>query len=165
MSTSFQSKPRDPSKGPNPLSTPNRPITDPTVIADEQRLQDYKMRNPAEFVDFNMPWSLSLSYSLFFQDERQLDGSYKSKIGSNVSFNNSFSLTEKWNFTTNGYFDFNTLQLTMFTMSISRDMHCWQLGINVTPIGQYRTFSIAISPKSGILQDLKVNRTRTFIDY
>ncbi|MGZ8538682.1 MAG: putative LPS assembly protein LptD, partial [Flavisolibacter sp.] len=127
MSTSFQSKPRDPSKAPNPLNTPNRQFTDPTVLADEQRLEDYKMRNPSEFVDFNIPWSLSLSFSLFFTAQIQRDLSYKTIVNSNVSFNNSFSLTPKWNFTTNGYFDFNTMQLTMFTMSISRDMHCWQM--------------------------------------
>jgi len=41
-------------------------------------------------------------------------------------------------------------------------MHCWQLSINVTPIGMYRSFSITVNPKSGILRDLKINRSRTF---
>src|SRR3982751_3538960 len=68
MSTSFQSKPRDPKQGPTTM--PTRPITDPTVLADEQRLQDYKLRNPSEFVDFNIPWSINLSFSLFFNEER-----------------------------------------------------------------------------------------------
>jgi hypothetical protein len=163
MSTSFQSKPRDPNIASK--RTPNRPITDPTVLQDEQRLQDYMKRNPAEFVDFNMPWSLNLSYSLFFNDERQPDSTYKIKVNSNVSFNNSFSLTPKWNFTTSGYFDFNTMKITMFTMSISRDMHCWQMAISVVPVGLQQTFNITISPKSSILQDLKVNRTRTFSNY
>ncbi|MGZ8545711.1 MAG: hypothetical protein ACXWV0_10465, partial [Flavisolibacter sp.] len=64
-----------------------------------------------------------------------------------------------------GYFDIKTKQMTKFTMSINRDMHCWQLSVNVTPIGQFRTFNISISPKSSVLQDLKVNRTRTFYNY
>jgi hypothetical protein len=48
------------------------------------------------------------------------------------------------------------------TMSISRDMHCWQMSINVTPVGYTHFFNFTISPKSGILQDLKINRTKYF---
>ena len=163
MSTSFQSKPRDASKAPE--NVPTRNMNDPNLMADKERLQEYMRRNPADFVDFNVPWSLSLSYSLTFNEERRPDRTYRTRVSSNVSFNNSFSLTPKWNFTTNGYYDFDTKQLTMFSMSISRDMHCWQLSVNVTPIGNYRFFSIAISPKSTLLQDLRVNRTRTFYNY
>ncbi|HEX8314881.1 MAG TPA: hypothetical protein VF609_07810, partial [Flavisolibacter sp.] len=79
--------------------------------------------------------------------------------------NNSFNLTPKWNFSTNGYYDFTTKQLTMFTMSIAREMHCWQMSIGVTPIGSYQYFNITISPKSSVLKDLRVNRTRYFYNY
>ncbi len=164
MSTSFQSKPRDPKKSPNPTRVGGGQITDPSLIGDEQRMQQYINQNPSEFVDFNIPWSLSLSYSLFFTRNIQ-NGKQRTDVTSNVSFNNSFSLTPKWMFTTNGYFDFRSMQLTMFTMSVSRDMHCWQLSINVTPIGRTKFFNISISPKSSILQDLKVNRTRYFYNY
>ncbi|HWJ91609.1 MAG TPA: putative LPS assembly protein LptD, partial [Flavisolibacter sp.] len=165
MSTSFKSKPRDPKKA--PTATPiNHTTADPNLLADRERLQDYINRNPAEFVDFNIPWSVSLSYSLFFSQQlNTVTRKQKAKFTSNVSFNNSFSLTPKWNFTTNGYFDFNTMQLTMFTMSVSRDMHCWQMSVNVTPIGNYASFNITLNPKSSILQDLRVNRTRTFYNY
>ncbi|MFL5789749.1 MAG: LPS-assembly protein LptD, partial [Flavisolibacter sp.] len=132
---------------------------------DQARLQDYMLRNPGEFVDFNIPWSFTVSYSLFFSQQKVDFYHYKKTVSSNVSFNNSFSLTPKWNFTTNGFFDFNTLQLTMFTMTISRDMHCWQLSINVTPIGVTRFFNFTLSPKSAILQNLKVNRSRYYYNY
>lgn len=160
MSTNFQSKPRDPKKATEKV--PTRQITDPNLLSDERRMQDYMQRNPSEFVDFNIPWTLNLSYSLFFTQEFQYKNKYKTRISSNLNFNNSFSLTPKWNFTTSGYYDFNTGQLSMFTMSINRDMHCWQMAISVTPIGQTRYFNITISPKSSILQDLRVNRTRYF---
>ena len=100
-----------------------------------------------------------------FQMKCSLTDHSKTRVSSNVSFNNSFSLTPKWNFTTNGYYDFETGEITMFTMSINRDMHCWQMSVNVTPIGQTRYFNITISPKSSILQDLRVNRTRYFYGY
>jgi hypothetical protein len=134
------------------------------MLGDEQSMQQYVNRNPSEFVDFNIPWSINLSYSLVFS-RRVENRKIKSDINSNISFNNTFSLTPKWMFSTSGYYDFNTLKLTMFTMSVSRDMHCWQLSVNVTPIGAYRYFNISISPKSSILQDLRVNRTRYFYNY
>jgi hypothetical protein len=62
----------------------------------------------------------------------------------------------------NGYYDFATSSIQTLTMFITREMHCWQLSINVTPVGLYRSFNITINPKSGLLRDLKVNRTRYF---
>jgi hypothetical protein len=163
-STSFQSKSKDGEKGKQTAANNN--ITDPTLLGDQQRLMDYMQRNPAEFVDFTIPWSVNLSYSLALNRTLKPDYSgYNSTVSSSINFNNSFNLTPKWNFSTNGFYDFNTAQLTMFTMSIAREMHCWQMSINVTPIGQFQYFNITISPKSSVLRDLKVNRTRSFYNY
>jgi len=162
-STSFQSKPKDENKA---KTSPTDNITDPALLSDQQALADYMQRNPAEFVDFNIPWSVNLSFSLSFNRTLKPDYSgFETSISSSLNFNNSFNLTPKWNFSTNGFFDFNTKQLTMFTMSIAREMHCWQMSIGVTPIGSYQFFNITISPKSSILRDLRVNRTRTFYNY
>ena len=166
LTTNFQSKKRDETKPdqqtPNNISL----ATDPTLLAEQQQLMEYMRRNPAEFVDFNVPWSINLSFSLNFNKQPKPDYSgFESNVTSNISFNNSFSLTPKWNFSTNGYMDIKTRKLETFTMSISRDMHCWQMSINVTPVGIYRYFSFNLNPKAGILQDLKVNRTRTFYNY
>ena len=158
MSTNFQSKPRDPKKSSQPVNQ----ITDPSLMNDAVGMQDYIRRNPSEFVDFNIPWSINLSYSLVFSQEVRAPNDITTRITSNLNFSNTFSLTPKWMFSTNGYYDFSAMQLTMFTMSVSRDMHCWQMSLNVTPIGQFRSFNITISPKSSILQDLRVNRTRYF---
>jgi hypothetical protein len=136
------------------------------LLSDQQALMDYMQRNPAEFVDFNIPWSINLSFSLTLNRTLKPDYSgYISNVTSSMSFNNSFNLTPKWNFSTNGYFDFNTRQLTMFTMSIAREMHCWQMSIGVTPIGNFQSFNITISPKSSILRDLRINRNRSFFNY
>jgi lipopolysaccharide assembly outer membrane protein LptD (OstA) len=166
LSTSFKSKKKDETKEDQP--DPNQiPLeTDPNLLGQQQQLMDYMRRNPAEFVDFNVPWSINLSFSLSYNKRPKPDYSgFESDVTSNISFNNSFSLTPKWNFSTNGYLDIKTRKLETFTMSISRDMHCWQMSINVTPVGIYRYFSFNLNPKAGILQDLKVNRTRSFYSY
>ena len=141
-------------------------ITDPALLNDQQRMQEYMRRNPAEFVDFSIPWSVNLSFSLAFSRTLKPDYSgFITNVSSSTSFNGSFALTPKWNFNANGFYDFTTRQLTMFTMSIAREMHCWQMAIAVTPIGNYQYFSINISPRSSVLRDLKVNRTRYFYNH
>jgi LPS-assembly protein len=163
VSTNFKSKPKDDRKEQQKQQQLKELRNDPALIADQQRLLDYMRQNPAEFVDFNIDWSISLSYSLYFHEQFKSDYSGFEKIfNSSANFNGSFNLTPKWNFSLNGYYDFDTKKLQTFTVAISREMHCWQLSINVTPIGPYRYFNFTISPKSGILQDLKINRTRSF---
>ena len=62
-------------------------------------------------------------------------------------------------------FDFRLKQISYTTLTVSRDMHCWQMSINLVPFGSYRQFSITINPKAGILRDLRVNRTRQFQEF
>jgi hypothetical protein len=166
VTTTLKSKAIDQKKEEERKKQVQRQLNDPALIADQQRLLDYMQRNPSEFVDFNIPWQLNLSYSLYFQEELKPDfKGFSKKFRSNVNFNGSFNLTPKWNFGMNGYYDFDTKKLQTFTMSISREMHCWQMAINVTPVGLYRYFNISISPKSSILQDLRINRTRYFSNF
>ena len=136
------------------------------LLNDQQMLMDYMRQNPSEFVDFNVDWQLSLSLSAGFTRRPKPDYTgFENEFNANLSFSGSFNLTPKWNFSSNGYYDFKTMQLQTYTMSISRDMHCWQMSINVTPVGPYRSFSFTINPKASLLQDLRVNRSRTFSNY
>lgn len=157
ISTSFRSKTKD---GKDKETMP----VDETLTPDEQMAQlDYIRANPTEFVDFEIPWNVSLSFSFSFS--RTLSPNlkdYETRISSNISVNGDFSLTPKWKIGGSTYYDFRTTQLQSLTMFITREMHCWQLSINVTPVGLYRSFNISINPKSGILRDLKVNRSRFF---
>ncbi|MBO9202631.1 MULTISPECIES: putative LPS assembly protein LptD [Niastella] len=134
------------------------------LTAEEQQAQlAYARANPAEFADFNVPWSLSLSYSMSFSRTVKPDYSgWQTQTFQNLSWNGDFNLTPKWKFGMNGYYDIKASTIQQFSMYISREMHCWQLSINVTPVGLYRTFNFTISPKSGILRDLRLNRTRYF---
>jgi LPS-assembly protein len=151
--------------------TKNVPITnnanqDFGTQDDFQRDAAYIRNNPAEFADFEIPWELSFSYSLVLSKsfEQQISA-FKSTLTQGLTFNVSANLTPKWKIGGNGSYDITNKKLAFFTMFLSRDLHCWQMSINITPVGLSRSFSISISPKSPILRDLKVNRTRTFSDF
>jgi hypothetical protein len=122
----------------------------------------YIRNNPGEFADFNIPWSISLGYSFSLSKQFVFGSGFKSNLSQNVNFNGTLNLTPKWQMAVNGYYNISLRQLNPLSMSISRDLHCWQMSINVTPLGIYRYFSINISPKSPLLRDLKINRTRSF---
>jgi LPS-assembly protein len=162
MSTSFSSKPLDGKDD----KTREMPL-DPFMTPDEQQRQlQFARANPAEFTDFNVPWNISLSYSLNFTRIIKTDYSgYTTEITSSANFNGDFSLTPRWKVGATGYYDFKAGALQQLSTFITREMHCWQLSINVTPIGLYRSFNITFSPKSGILRDLRINRSRTFSSY
>ena len=87
---------------------------------------------------------------------------YKIQTFSSLNLNGDFSLTPKWKIGATGFVDVEKLSIQQMSMFITREMHCWQLAINVTPIGLYKSFNITVNPKSGILRDLRINRSRTF---
>ncbi len=162
ISTSFKSKSKD-GKTDKDRQLP----VDPFMTPDEQQRQlQFARSNPAEFTDFNIPWNLSLSYSFNFSRVLKTDYSgFTTETFSSLNFNGDFSLTDKWKLGGTGYYDVSRGAIQQLSMFITREMHCWQLAINVTPLGLYRSFNITLSPKSGILRDLKINRSRTFSSY
>lgn len=129
---------------------------------EQQRMMEYVRTHPAEFADFSVPWNFGMQVSISALRMLRPDYTYKTEVSINANFNGDFNLTPKWKVGTNGYFDFKTRKLQTLQMFISREMHCWQLSINVVPVGYSRSFNISISPKAGILRDLKINRTRAF---
>lgn len=153
LSTSLKSKPKD------DRSDKERTPADATLTPEEQQRQlEYIRQNPADFVDFNIPWSLTLSYSLNFS--RILSPTlkdYTTQVNSSVNINGDFSLSPKWKIGGGTFFDFRTAKIQTVSMFLTREMHCWQMAINVQ-VGQFKSFSITLNPKSGILRDLRINK-------
>ena len=130
-----------------------------------QQEASYISNNPGEFANFNIPWSISFSYALNYYKQRKADYSgFESVFSQNVNWTGSLNLTPKWQIGMNGYYNITQKELGSLSMYLTREMHCWQMAINISPVGKYRFFNISISPKSGILRDLKINRTRYFYD-
>lgn len=165
MSTQFQGGDKTKKKGSNQLTgQPYNPNTG-MPLDEYQTEAAYISNNPAEFADFSIPWSVSFSYSLRFQRDRKADYSgFQTSVFQDVNWNGTVNLTEKWQLGLNGFYNISQKELGTISVSIARELHCWQMAINVSPVGRYRFFNISISPKSGLLRDIKVNRTRYFYD-
>ena len=165
LQTSFKGGDKSKQKNVQPLNR-NTGINGAQQLSDDQQEAAYIQNNPSEFVDFAIPWNVDFSYSLLLSKRFDVaEKRSKSDLSQGLTFNTSANLTPKWKVGMNGSFDVTTRKLGVLSAYLSRDLHCWQMSINLSPVGRSRYFSINISPKSPILRDLKINRTRSFTDF
>jgi lipopolysaccharide export system protein LptA len=122
-------------------------------------------RNMDDYVDWNVPWTFSFSYQFSYNRMGLAD---PQKI-SGLTFQGDVSLSEKWKFSVSSGYDFKYSGLTYTNMSVHRDLHCWEMNFNWTPIaspffGRASNYSFDLRVKSSLLQDLKISRRRSFYD-
>jgi len=131
----------------------------PLSAEEEVQLQFIK-NNPELYVDFDIPWDLRFNYNVSYRKRGYEDAD----IIQSLTFSGSLTLTEKWNMQFNSGFDFQNLEFTQTNFNITRDLHCWQLNFSYIPFGRYQSYNLSINAKSSLLQDLKVNKQRSWFD-
>lgn len=113
-----------------------------------------------DYVDFDIPWSLRLDYSFAYSKQK-----FDKNITQSMSFSGSINLTPKWKVGFSSGYDFKSRELTTTSLNINRDLHCWEMGITVIPIGFLKSYSFRINVKSGTLRDLKYSKNQSRYDY
>lgn len=121
---------------------------------------DYINSHPEEYIDFNVPYNLSVSYSL---DQRKTGG-LPTKTSQSASFSGDLSLTKSWKITFNSWYNITEGKFTSFSTSIYRDLHCWEMRFYWVPFGGQETYNFQINVKASILQDLKLIKKKDFYD-
>ncbi|MCB0487202.1 MAG: putative LPS assembly protein LptD [Cyclobacteriaceae bacterium] len=122
--------------------------------------KDFFLQNPDAYIDFSIPWNFRVNYNLTYSKQ----GRQKSNVTQALRFNGDLSLTEKWKITFNSGYDFESKEFTQTFLTINRDLHCWQVSLGWTPFGPFQSYNFSIGVKSGMLRDLKLDRTRNFFD-
>ncbi|WP_258100726.1 putative LPS assembly protein LptD [Marinoscillum pacificum] len=124
--------------------------------------KEYIKRNPNEYVDFDIPWTLRISYNV----NRSKNGLADPEISSHgLQFSGTLGLTEKTQITFNSGYDIKNKDFTQTRLGVVRDLHCWSLNFSWVPFGRYQSFALTIRPKSSLLQDLKLEKRRSFQDF
>ena len=124
--------------------------------ADKQAI----IQNPNAYVDFDIPWTMNLAYSLTYS--RPPGGS--PRFVQTVQVSGTLSLSEKWMIRYNSGFDFEKKDFTMTNFGISRDLHCWHMALDWIPFGAFQSYNFTIAVKASILKDLKLERRKPFFD-
>ena len=122
----------------------------------------------ADYVDFDIPWELNMSYSAnYTTNSVPLTQAYLTQYGQPPLFSahtihgdGSVKLTPNLRLTYSIGYDLVHNTVTYPTISFFRDLHCWQINGNWTPFGVLKGYNITIAAKSSLLQDLKLNRNR-----
>lgn len=126
------------------------------------------MRNSAygSYLDFNIPWSVNISYSLSLTNSYARFSKKDTLVTSNhnISVSGDFNLTERWKVTVSTGYDLVGHQLTITQLGIFRDMHCWQMSIQTIPFGPNRNYTFTFNAKASVLQDLKLLRRKDYHD-
>ena len=60
--------------------------------------------------------------------------------------------------------DIKANKLTTSSISISRDLHCWQMSFSWIPFGAHRSWSFNIGVKAASLADLKYDKSQSMYD-
>jgi len=116
--------------------------------------QNKENTNADDYVYFNIPWSLRVDYSFNYNPD------FEPKTTQSVRFSGEVSPTPNWKIVFSSGYDFTNDKLSLTQFDIYRDLHCWEMHLNLTPFGELKHYDFTINVKSHVLQDLKLTRRR-----
>ena len=115
--------------------------------------------NRDAYIDFNLPWSLNINYNFI-----QSKPGFVSTTTQTVTVNGELSLTPKWKLTASSGWDFTRKDLIIPNINIYRDLHCWDMRINIIPYGTRKAYTLDVNVRASVLQDLKLSRKKDWYD-
>ena len=121
---------------------------------------DYINSNIAEYIDFNVPWSINASYNL----NRRKIGFRDPTITQSLTFSGDVSISEKTKISFRSGYDFKFKMLTQTSINATRDLHCWRINFSWVPFGRFQSYNLSINAVSALLQDLKLEKRSRFFD-
>jgi hypothetical protein len=141
-----------------------KPVQNNNNDPGKEAMQKFVQANPMAYVDFSVPWSLNLSYNFNYNKQ----GLAASQSTQAFQFNGDLSLSPKLKINVSSGWDFVYKAVTLTNLSIIRELHCWDMSINWTPIAgnnlRASNYSFTLQPRSSLLKDLKLSRRRQYYD-
>jgi hypothetical protein len=149
-------------------TSPPAAVTPETSVspANEAEAKEIKM-TPEDYIDWSIPWDVTFSYSFRYDAVRNYPDYIYQKtttIVQTLGASGNISITPKWKIGFRTGWDFISHDLSYTSISIYRDLHCWEMRFNWIPIGTQKSWNFSINAKASILQDLKLNKKKDFRD-
>ena len=139
------------------------PFYDPYGTMDPVLRRQYMAQT---YYDFSLPWNFGFNYTVNYSitTGNYPPKGYKKNVTQTVGFNGSLNLTPKMGITFQGGYDIKANRLTTSSVSITRDLHCWQMSFSWIPFGSYRSWSFNIGVKAASLSDLKYDKSQSMYE-
>ena len=118
------------------------------------------------YYDFSLPWNFGVNYNISYSSTPFNNGTtgVRRTVTQTIGFNGSVNITSKMGVTFTGGFDVKSRKLTTSAISITRDLHCWQMSFSWIPFGYHKSWSFNIGVKASSLSDLKYDKSQSMYD-
>ena len=119
------------------------------------------------YMKFQMPWSFTVSYGLTMYEDRSKDINVKTmrypySFTQNLNFSGNLKLASNWNCNFASGWDFTTKKISMTTVNISRDLHCFNISCGLV-FGIYTSYHISLRANASTLTDaLKYDKKSSY---
>jgi len=119
------------------------------------------------YMKFQMPWSFSISYGITMAEDRSKDINVKNmrypyKFTQNLNFSGNLKLASNWNCNFSSGWDFTNKAISMTTVNITRDMHCFNISCGLV-FGTYTSYNITLRANASTLTDaLKYDKKSSY---
>lgn len=127
---------------------------------------EYINNNLDEFIQFGEAWnwSANFNYTLNYNRVYRFETKDTMQLTQNINLNGQMNLTANWNVRFQTNYDITNKKFSYSSVEITRNLHCWEMTFNWVPYGPMKSYNIQINVKSSILQDLKLQRRRSWYD-
>ena len=146
------------------LKQPLGPDGKPMAKSEDQKVIDAARKNyPGipEYADFSLPWDFRFDYNLSYSKP---DPKGAANINQTLGFNGNISLTKGWQIGFSSGLDVQKMEVTFTQFNIFRDLHCFQMSLNIVPFGYRQSYSFTLRATAAMLQDLKLSKQDSFYD-
>ena len=119
------------------------------------------------YMKFQMPWSFSISYGITMAEDRSKDINVKNmrypyKFAQNLNFSGTLKVASNWNCSFSSGWDFTNKAISMTTVNISRDMHCFNISCGLV-FGTFTSYHITMRANASTLTDaLKYDKKSSY---
>ena len=119
------------------------------------------------YMKFSIPWSFSISYGLTMSEDRSRDINVKNmrypfRFVHNLNFSGSLRLSSNWMVNFSSGWDFTNNELSMTTVNINRDMHCFNISAGFV-FGPYTSYHVTLRANASTLTDaLKYDKKSSY---
>ena len=120
--------------------------------------------NSLELSNFKPKKNQSMKHKQLWKTNVSLSYSYMATNPENITKDfwmntvSSIKVTSKWRASYRARFDLIERKLVNHSISINRDLHCWELSLNWTPTGYGQGINFKLNVKSPTLQDIKIEK-------
>jgi hypothetical protein len=160
LGTSFSSSElSSDNKNNNQSGTTNGEVNPGQIGAEPEKIKNIPSQMNKDQGDYSLPWSLTVNYNWNYNTQFiQKSKKFESEITQSLTFSGNLELTKKWKIGFNSGYDFTAKDLTVTSMNITRDLHCWEMTFSWVPFGPRQSYNFNINARAAILKDLKYNK-------